>query len=232
MTPDQAIWVGQGDAFIGRLDSSMRYTQFAVHTRVGRLSPAPDNAVWTLELDNSGDSRVARISATGQETDYALPKGELPVVGSRAVWGPDGAIWLTNGSGIGRLTADGSYYRLRLQGNAADLGFAPVGNLWVVTIFRGYAAALQEWSMSGQPLGSQPLNVGSQMISVGADGTVWFQGIAQDGCCATSSVIGILASGRLELFAAYDAIELDQVLVGGSLWYSGLYGLGVFTPPT
>jgi streptogramin lyase len=231
-TPDGSIWIGQ-DGFIGRLSASLTYTQFAIHGRPGRLTPAPDNALWTEEIDSNGDNRVLRITPTGEETDYQLPKKELAYGAARAVWGPDGAIWLASNSGIGRLTTDGSYYRLRLQGQATDLGFGPDGNLWVVTIFEGgYAAALQEWRPPGDQVASQPLDFGSQIITVGGDGTVWFQGIARNSSGVTSWLVGRLQKGRLEVFSAFDAIEMDQVLVGDSFWYSGLGGVSRFTPPS
>ena len=230
-TPDGAIWVAQSasESLLGRLSPSGSYEQFPVHGRLGALSPASDNSVWSAERDEKSGEKIVHVSSTGQETDYLMPKGELGY--GRVIWGPDGALWFPINYGIGRLTTDGSYSRIKLAGQPFDVAFAADGTIWMMTSYGQSMGALQHWSASGTQIASEPLHFNSQAIAVAGDGTVWFTGgfsVPSGGAYVYQ--VGRFKSGRLDTYRVSD-YAAGLVVDGNSIWFARMNGISMFTPP-
>src|SRR5436189_555880 len=64
----------------------------------------PDGNLWVFE---SGRQSIARMTPTGQLTEFSIPAG---VTVGRMIAGPDGAIWFTDSvySQIGRMSLTGA----------------------------------------------------------------------------------------------------------------------------
>ena len=226
VAPDRNVWFGFGaigDGYIGRLSASRSCVAFAIHGRPFFLTPGHDGAVWLTEYQ---ESRIVRIASNGSETDYQLPTAEWP---TNIAAGPDGAVWFTTRTGVGRLTKDGSYSRLRLDGTTADLAFDRNGTLWLAVRDGQSAGHVQAWTVAGQVVGSYPLNIEPMRVAAGDDGTIWFTGGEWTGPGNFVGRLGALRHGSIQILAVPGVFGNGLVVVAGRVWFTEL-AIGKYTP--
>jgi len=110
--PDGAVWFTESSGHgLGRITASGEITQFDVPPcdecgypsgPLG-LTVGSDGALWYAR---PGNETIGRVTTSGQITEIPVP---APL--QDATWivkGPDGALWFTDDTGLGRMTTDGS----------------------------------------------------------------------------------------------------------------------------
>ncbi len=166
----------------------------------GTIAAGPDGNVWFTEYNQS---IVAKITPTGQVTEYQLPAGHHPY-GITA--GPDGALW---------VSIDASTYDPQTcQFTGGHDKIARVTTDGQVTMF-------DTVSPHGKPSG----------ITVGPDGALWFG--MSGYLCLSPTVIGGSGIGRIttagvasEFTAGFDPQEgVGSVANGpdGRIWFTDLF---------
>lgn len=124
--------------------------------------------------------------------------------------GPDGALWFTQGSKIGRMTTSGQYTAYQIGGSSVDLygiTAGPDGALWV-TLFEHHevervttsGVVTNQWQVGQQPSG----------ITAGPDQAVYF------------SETTLASIGRISMSGKYK----DYTEIGAGSWItSGADGI-------
>ena len=142
--PDGNLWF-TGNS-IGRITPAGVVTQFALPSNGTMEAPfaitaGPDGNIWFTEIPNGFTTqeepagRIARITPTGQITEFTLPTAGSEPRG--IVAGPDGNLWFTEagpgGHKIGRITPNGVITEFALPDQNADpnaITRGPDGNIW------------------------------------------------------------------------------------------------------
>jgi virginiamycin B lyase len=122
-------------------------------------------------------------------TEYATSSGGAGAI----VTGPDGALWFTEGAGIGRITTAGSLTEYHVppdtSGSLLSITSGPDGALWYVETFNNKIARITTAGVVTEfPIptsGTNPWGIAS-----GPDGAVWFtEQYANIGRITTAGVI-------------------------------------------
>ncbi len=178
---------------------------------------------WFAEADTA---KIGEVTEGGSITEYPVPSKQYDsgiLQGITA--GPDGNLWFTTYSYIGRMTPSGSFtfYPITAYNGAYDITPGPDGNVWFTEIggIVGYVTpggAVTEYSL---PSGSRPY-----YITAGKDGAVWFIDPSNN------DVDRLTTSGSLTQYVLPSTWSLDDITTGGDgrLWFgSGNFALTAMT---
>jgi streptogramin lyase len=188
-------------------------TEYDASLSPSHIVAGPDGNMW---FTSSADSRIGRITPTGEVTLYITPTvGSMPI-GIDA--GADGNLWFVEALAgkIGRITVDGSITEFTIPisgGWPLDIAAGPDGNMWFTELYGNRIGritpegAITEYRL--RTADSQPVGIIS-----GPDGRMWFtegEG-AKIGRIATDGTIS-------ELPLPQDRIPVD-LAVGpdGNVW--------------
>ena len=127
--PDGNLWFTEGAGpSVGRISTSGTITEFSLSSGSSPLaiSAGPDGNLWVAEVNG-----VARITTTGEVTEYPLAARDLTL-------GPDGKLWFvaSDGDHAGRLSigsgtvAADVVFPLPARAFLAGISAGPDGNLW------------------------------------------------------------------------------------------------------
>jgi virginiamycin B lyase len=173
--PDGALWFTESSgAGIGRITTSGQITEFDVPPCSGcgypsgplGLTVGSDGALW---YTRPGNDTIGRVTTSGQITEIPVP---APL--QDATWivnGPDGALWFTDDTGLGRMTTDGSASQVWPGLNyPSSIALGPDGNLWLTGSSQDVVARVTPTGR-GKLFGLD-LNCDPQWIAPGA-GALW-----------------------------------------------------------
>jgi virginiamycin B lyase len=235
--PDGAIWYTDGRApRIGRVapDGTVRTYPVPGFAPPDFISSGPDGALWFTR-----SRAIARMSVTGQYTEYALD-AEHEARG--IVAGPDGALWFTEQAGnrIGRITPAGRVTEYPLPSGQVvqcgqlcpgDITVGPDGALWFVNMQLAGVPGIGRVATNGRmTFYSLPARSVPDSITTGPDGNLWFveyRGpglgrVTPEGAVTEFTVPGLPASGAV----------LAAIAPGpdGAVWFTIGPGLGDLSP--
>jgi streptogramin lyase len=185
--PDGNLWFTNPQAStnrkIGRITTAGTITFYATLDLPLAVAAGPDGNVWAIE-----SSHVAKITATGVETEYPITNGGSTSI----VTGPDGNIWFGEGNfSFAKITPAGSITEFPALSptfnTLSSVCSGPDGALWFPGSFSGNIGRL---STAGSLTHTYKLSVGStpDFGARGSDGNVWFSEI-------TPSRIGKITPG-------------------------------------
>ena len=185
--PDRAIWFTEQSGRIGRMSVDGHLTEYALpnpNSVPESITAGPDGAIWFTER---ATDRIARITTSGQVTEFPLPGGRFSSSGwpPQITAGPDGALWFTEpalslggGNRIGRLTVRGQLTEFVIPTTDAVpqwIVSGKDGNLW---FSERQGRAIGRVSTSGLitefPIGGLPDDAVVSGLAAGPDGAVWF----------------------------------------------------------
>jgi streptogramin lyase len=192
----------------------------------GGLVYGPDGNMWVSGFDKtSGASVVARVTLSGQETDYPinLPTG-LQVGG--LILGSDGAFWFNTcnnagtGGGVGRIDTSGNvtFYPGPC---AAVIASGPDANIW----FGDAGQNIYKMNTQGMVLATYP--VGEQFfndLKAGTDGALYVAAI--DNFNNTPDLIRVTTAGVITKIGHDNYGDGFLSIVSGpdgNLWISGAH---------
>lgn len=241
---DRSVWVSEDDSVVHIGPDHHIDNVFNIQGQPnGRVAVGLDQAVWVTEL---GRDRVARISPSGQVTEFPLPAAPPIQCGGRCpygvVAGPDGNIWITEsqlaaGDLVGRMTPTGQYQDWPLPEAGAsldDITVGPDGALW---FGEDRAPRLGRVTTDGQ-ITEMPVTMpnhggGTEMVTSG-EGLVWFSVATAPSYAEEPIVVGVAAPnatpqlytipGSVGPVAAIvpvssrHATAVDVVTGGGQIW--------------
>jgi streptogramin lyase len=149
---DGNLWLlgtesASGDSAIGRLTPAGVFTTFTVpgnFSKLAGLTTGPNGNVWFTEEEDGitvGEQpAVGEISPAGVTTLDPIPQGTtldpsrgVNVDPTAITTGPDGAIWFTDLTGIGRITTSGTIEQFPLTtpgATAQNITSGPDDTLW------------------------------------------------------------------------------------------------------
>jgi sugar lactone lactonase YvrE len=135
----------------------------------GEVAVGGDGALWSVDR---ATATVTRFTLADEVSTYAIPSGD---VGKHIAAAPNGDLWFTTDTTVGRITTAGVVTELpvfdELAAQPGDIVVAPDGNVWW-TLFN--AAHLGRTTPAGvSELVPLPVQSTSQFITVEADGTIW-----------------------------------------------------------
>ncbi len=143
----------------------------------------PDGSMWFT--DNGQSKAIGKVALTwngateyGEITDEFFrglqQNGALPLAGITP--GPDGNVWFTDGSDIGRITPAGTVREFSLPVGSEPMGIAegPDGSLWFTD--DGGTPAIGKIDVDGSDIEEFDLPAGSRPVGIaaGPDGNLWF----------------------------------------------------------
>jgi virginiamycin B lyase len=218
---DGAAWyIDPTEVLISRILPSGEIKSFPLGTpiaRLGRLSVAPDGAVWFAESTTYGFTRLKDgvLTRNVPKSVRGGPYG-IAVDAKGTVWGT-----LQSGNQLVKISPgqEIAEYEIPTPGSSpSDVAADGAGNIWVVE-FRGNKIAkfsdgkFSEFSVPGEWSGLSG-------IAVAADGTVWF-GLLR------GHAIGRLRDGQFKIFelprkdARPYTVAIDKT---GNVWYADISG--------
>ncbi|MBV8725457.1 MAG: hypothetical protein JO078_05620 [Candidatus Eremiobacteraeota bacterium] len=179
---DGSIWFSDpGDYQVGHIVKGS-FTTLRAPTKYCSpygITIGSDQNVWVAEQCATTTSRIGRITAKGQWTEFVLPKNQKTSQGDGITAGPDGNLWFTLGTpnDIGRITTAGKIKEFAL-GSSDGPGYAiTVGNdkaLWYTLQQSGQIGRMTtkgSYTAYAVPAGG---SAGLTGISAGAGRTIWF----------------------------------------------------------
>ena len=205
--PDGAIWLAAASdqlfGVIGRLTTSGVLTTAALplNDESSAITSGPDGNLWfTVSFagaSGTGVDSIGKITPGLSMTLYPLPSARF--VSDGIVAGPDGALWFTeiNGNGIGRITTSGLITQYPLPGAPNQTFGITVGAdraLWFAYNVAGaggyFVGSIGRITTSGLvSIYPVPSTYGTNGITAGADGNLWFTEGAGVGRSTTPGVI-------------------------------------------
>jgi virginiamycin B lyase len=130
--PDGNIWVSEYRAGrIARVTPAGAITEFALprpNSGPGDITAGADGAMWFVELSGGMDGvqtnggHVGRIAMDGTVSEYVLPMSSPSPINIAV--GPDRNVWFTQGSSLGRVTAQGMITMFPLANGARGVGLS------------------------------------------------------------------------------------------------------------
>jgi virginiamycin B lyase len=205
---------------IARISSAGEIARFVLDTpiaRLGRLTLAPDGAVWFADPTGYGITRLK----DGTFTRYQIESARGGPYGIAAA--ADGAIWATlqNGNQLLQLGADGTRRTFDLpRGGAvpADVAVGSDGAVWFLQFRANRVGRFKDGQFFDVEVGRE--NAGLSGIAVAPNDDVWF------GMMRRAS-LGRLRNGHLEVFALpRDNARPFSVAVdrNANVWYADISG--------
>ena len=163
------------------------------------------------------------IPVRGTITEFPIPQtGHSPAVPNGITTGPDGDLWFTTDTRVGKMTTSGTVteYTLPITSHPArGIVSGPDGNLWFPE--EGYIAKFTtSGTLTEYPLSTSGFVAG---IAVGGDGNLWF-GLNNPGSTSWHTWIGTMTTSGA--FAQYEIAKGANVTVtdiaasaDGNLWF-------------
>ena len=141
----------------------------------GRLTLGSDGNIWVSVSNASRPASLARVTPSGSVTEF-------PVAGATKLgWptaGPDGNLWFTDGTKIGKMTTTGVVTEYSLpastDGSPIDLSNAQLtgasdGNIWFIGL-----GGVSKITPSGVVTTSSTPGSTITALSTASDGNLWF----------------------------------------------------------
>ncbi len=193
------------------------------------IARAPDGNYWYTQ--SGGANRVARMTPSGQVTEFPLPNaGSTPF---DIVAGADGNMWFTelDGGRIGRITPAGVITEFPLPVSTSQprgISAGPDGNIWFTEIIGAKIGRISPQGVITEfdiPwFGASPRGITS-----GPDGNLWFTDAGE------FSIGRVNPAGSITRFTIPWASDGPRGIVtgpDGNLWFTELGGnrLGRITP--
>ncbi len=141
--PDGNLWVGGNGTSLARITPSGVIAKFSVPgnlSPIAGLTPGPDGSVWFTESEEVDGSDVGQQPAIGEITPagvttlHAIPQGTtldpsrgVDVDPTAIATAQDGALWIVDNSGIGRITPDGKLEQFSLTTPGATAEYIAIG---------------------------------------------------------------------------------------------------------
>jgi len=178
-------------------------------------------------------SAIAPAASTAYIPDFAVSASRAPL-GVAA--GPDGNMWFTEGSRIGRIAADFTVTQFLMpsaaRAQASAIAAGPDGNLWFTELPPfGIGRITPSGSVAEFPIPRAPvIDRLTSRITAGPDGNVWFS--EPD----ASQIARITPAGTITEFpvALGDGYSLGGIAAGpdGNLWFTRTFAhsIGQLTP--
>jgi len=177
------------------------------------------------------DGAIASVTYTGAITEHFLPMVDgASFAGITS--GPDGAVWFTTTTRVGRMASDGTVTFFAPPG-ASSNGFGtlggittgPDGDLWFadgLATSSGPVNAVVRMTPSGTmtafPTGGRP-----SAITMGPDGRLWVTVARFSKQTSSTSILAVTTSGVMTEFPdpSANASPLVSIVSGpdGALWY-------------
>jgi streptogramin lyase len=187
----------------------------------------PDGELW-FDRQNQAEERgwIAKIGTSGTPiTEYSMPFGAAISFAT----GPEGNVWFTSPSGIGKITSGGTIteYSTITSGIPEGITTGPDGNLWFTAPSAnkiGKSTTSGAMTAYSLPAGSEPSH-----ITAGPDGNLWFtdsqsrkigkittSGAITEYGPASTSPVGIVTGPDGKLWvAAYG--KIDKITTSGAM---------------
>lgn len=168
---DGNSWMETGNELL-KVSMAGTVTSIALNGDPGRMTPNPDGNMYVVEAMPDNSMAIARITPSGQETDFPIP-GSAKIYSITS--GSDGNIWMSRLTSIGRLTLDGTYADFPAPQSIANFGPGIVRggdkNLWV-TAWTGSASEIVRVAISDGSFTEYSFPVGSPPVEAN-DGSLW-----------------------------------------------------------
>ena len=189
----------------------------------------PDGNLWFTERGDltTPVASIARITLTGEITEFSLPSGSQP-------WwitaGPDGAMWFTDYGAhmIGRIALDGTIQEFPLPTATAQpvgITLGGDGNLWFtesttttnVNPTGNVASITPGGAVTEFPVGTEPSEV-----AAGPDGNIWYVAFYH------SAIGRMTLTGQVTEFPLPQSSFPHGIAAGpdGALWVTEATGVG------
>ena len=235
--PDGNLWFTEGvpDGGIGKITPSGIITEFPVATNnnpfplLGPITAGSDGAVWFRSRYSDGTIPIARITPDGKVTEMT---DGFP---TEMTLGPDGAIWYTRCSSIGRVSPGGTSSDVKLplpssrdsadyctaDGEAVGITSGPDGNIWFAVDGNGAPGDSSRGQIGRITLSRQITlfdagGYNPSGIAAGPDGNLWF----------TDRIHGVIGrstlSGEITAYSVPGGSSLRFITAGpdGNLWFT------------
>lgn len=179
---DGALWITHDSSVARMLTTGEVTNNFAVANVTRHITTGPDNTLWITSLQAISRMTIDPPTAGAVSTYKPSSPGENPWM---AVEGPNGNMWFTEHTKIGRITPRGERSEFNPPKNSLPKGITvgPDGNIWYAN-----AATLvpPRSSNPGSTIGRVTLNGevtefkipttggGPEGITSGPDGNIWF----------------------------------------------------------
>ncbi len=175
-------------------------------------------------MTSARGTAIAQMTTTGAVTTFIIDQSgaESP---SQITAGPDGGLWFTDATGIGRISTNGAFTHFGLSSPTIGIAAGPDGNIWFTTA--GSIGHITT-GMSGLALFSTTLSgATSPQITSGpaGSGALWFTG--------PKSAIGKVTTAGVITTIPITAptIGLGPITLGsdGAIWFGGKDAIGRVT---
>ncbi len=219
--PDGNLWYIAGTT-LGRITPQGRAIgAVAMPPRVRYitgLTTAPDGTLWVgLSTRSETDQltyEIAKVSASGEVTAFALPGPVAPTGG--LVAGADGNLWVAAmDKPIGRITRTGQLTEFAV---ATDQGLnqltpGPDGNIWFIDA-GGKVGKITPTGAVTLFQTAEQANVGMTSIGAGPDGNIWFS-------TGSNTINRITPSGVVTRFTLPHNGDVTAITSGsdGGVWF-------------
>lgn len=235
---DGNVWFSEVGGSYGRVTVQGEITTFHMQTPSYPLgiTTGPDKNLWIACASPTSTGFIARVGLDGAEiAEYPLSKGVGEARG--IVTGPDGAMWFTESTGIGRLTLSGKLTEYPLpQGNGSGMPYqiavGPDHNIWFVEYMPEGDGRIGRLTTDGRLTEFRTPNMGGlQWITAGPDNAMWFT-------AAHTNNIGRISMDGAVWSYAVPSLRSQPVGIttgpDGNIWFTEEPGdltgkLGIFT---
>jgi streptogramin lyase len=183
------------------------------------LTAARDGTIW-VGLSNAGETNqltyeIARVTASGEVTTYALPGPVAPTGG--LVAGADGNLWaIATDTSIAPITPTGHLmeYAVAIHNPPlVEITPGPDGNIWFIDSGGGVGKITSAGDFTLFPTDKQT-NVGMTSIGSGPDGNIWFS-------TGSNFITRITPSGATTQFTLPHTGNATAITTGpdGGVWF-------------
>jgi len=194
---DGNIWFGTYNCMIGSVTPSGTFKEYVLRstglcvTTVG--SSTKSTGLWFTEALGGASNFIGYLKPNGTFVTYPITD-KTSVAPGQIVLGPDGNMWFTDGTQIGKSTLQGkvTYYDTNPAMAATCIIAGPDQNLW----FCGNSSVAQIGVMTpaGQMVAEYAPGAQTFFLTVGSDGNVWGSN------SPTGGLVRITTSGALKVF--------------------------------
>lgn len=216
--PDGNLWFTEGRALqVGRLTPAGQFTEFLTPPGSGapaEITAGPDGNVWFVETSADGNNKIARITSSGDITEFPVPAPAGGKAGVRGITaGPDGRLWFVEEAAnkVGAMTTSGVITEFtiptaRSLPNGIIAG--PDGNLWFTENAPGKVAQITTSGVMTEFELSYITDAKPAGLTVSPDGNVWF---AQNSRYQTLGRVATSAGASSELKSIRPANSLPTI---------------------
>ena len=220
----------EGSAFVGKVTSGGKFTEFALlgYGEPTGIAPDATGDMWFTDEDQGA---VGEVTSDGSISEYRPPTGSVSNMPIKSIpediaMGADGNMWFvdqgTNNLGqslVGRITPSGIMSEFALpsrESQPGEIGLGSDGNMWVTEPRAGKIARV---TPAGTISEFAAPNVGGD-IALGADGNMWFTEGYRTNALGRITPAGIVTNFApiLKSGDGPTALASDQ---NGDLWFGG-----------